>query len=324
MVNVRLALQSLVLVALLASTWVIVGFALVGAGAGVVSAGRTVFAAFGLFLLLLMSRRRPPKQADDQGPVGQPARYTAWQLAALAGSGVAGYTLLSTVAINLAGPTLPSLVLSLSPALVLLLEAVLARVRPSIPTLIATTAAIVGTALYILPRLTEGAGPNVVVGVFAAIGAMFSMAAYSLYFAHVNRRYAGPMSPRILPIFALGSVPLVLSAGVEVAAGQTVSLSSMAMLAFVGIAIYVPAYLVQHRILLSAGAAYASLLGLAVPPLVGVASAALGLADAPGLLQTVGIALTLVGMVFVIRLKFAEREPVAAELHRRDAIEADR
>lgn len=322
--SVRLALQSLVLVALLASTWVIVGFALVGAGAGVVSAGRTVFAAFGLFLLLLMSRRRPPKRADDLGPVQQPARYTAWQLAALAGSGVAGYTLLSTIAINLAGPTLPSLVLSLSPAVVLILEAVLARVRPSMPTLIATIVAVVGAALFILPRLSGAAGPNVVVGVLAAIGAMFSMAAYSLYFAHVNRRYAGPMTPRILPIFALGSVPLVLWAGVELAAGQTVSLSSLAMLAFVGIAIYVPAYLVQHRILLSAGAAYAALLGLAVPPLVGVASAALGLAEAPGLLQTVGIALTLVGMVFVIRLKFAERKPVAAESDRRGAIAADR
>ncbi|MFC9560287.1 DMT family transporter [Agromyces sp. NPDC056965] len=318
--NARLALQSLALVALLASTWVIVGFALVGAGAGVVSAGRTVFAAFGLFLLLLMSRRQPPKRADDEGPVEQPARYTAWQLAALAGSGVAGYTLLSTIAINLAGPTLPSLVLSLSPAVVLILEAVLARVPPSIPTLVATSAAVVGAALFILPRLTGTAGPNVVVGVLAAIGAMFSMAAYSLYFAHVNRRYAGPMTPRILPIFALGSVPLVLWAGVEVAAGQTVSLSSLAMLAFVGIAIYVPAYLVQHRILLSAGAAYTSLLGLAVPPLVGAASAALGLAEAPGFLQIVGIALTLVGMVFVIRRKFAERTPVAAKLRRRERL----
>ncbi|MFD1572590.1 hypothetical protein ACFSEO_00455 [Agromyces cerinus subsp. nitratus] len=108
--------QSIALVVLLASTWVIVGIALVGAEAGVVSAGRTVFAAFGLLLLLLMSRNRTSAHPDDQGAVARPGRYTAWQLVVLAGTGVAGYTMLSTVAINLAGPTLPSLVLSLSPA----------------------------------------------------------------------------------------------------------------------------------------------------------------------------------------------------------------
>ncbi|MBM7832091.1 drug/metabolite transporter (DMT)-like permease [Agromyces cerinus] len=284
----------------------IVGIALVGAEAGVVSAGRTVFAAFGLLLLLLMSRNRTSAHPDDQGAVARPGRYTAWQLVVLAGTGVAGYTMLSTVAINLAGPTLPSLVLSLSPAVVLILETRLARARASVPTLVATGAAIAGAALFVVPRLGGTAGSDTVLGVLAAIAAMFSMVIYSLSFAHVNRHHEGPLTPRILPIFALGSIPLVLWAGLEVSTGRNVDLSSIVILALLGIVIYVPAYLVQHRILLSAGPAYAAVLGLAVPPLVGIASAVLGIADPPGIIQTVGIALTSTAMVFVIRLKFAE------------------
>ncbi|SIO07787.1 DMT family transporter [Agromyces cerinus] len=298
--------QSIALVLLLASTWVVVGIALVGAEAGVVSAGRTVFAAFGLLLLLLTSQNRRSTQTDDRGAVGRPGRYTAWQLVVLAGTGVAGYTMLSTVAIDLAGPTLPSLVLSLSPAVVLMLEARLARARVNMPTLVATGAAIAGTVLFVVPRLSGTAGSDTLLGVLAAIAAMLSMAVYGLYFAQVNLHHVGALTPRILPIFALGSIPLVLWAGIEVSNGRNVDLSSVVILALLGIVIYVPAYLVQHRILLSAGPAYAAVLGLAVPPLVGVASAVLGIADAPGVVQTVGIALTSVAMVFVIRLKFAE------------------
>lgn len=62
----RLALPSLALVLLLAATWVVVGVALAGAGTGVVSAGRTVFAAFGLLLLLGATRR-----ASTGGPRGR-------------------------------------------------------------------------------------------------------------------------------------------------------------------------------------------------------------------------------------------------------------
>lgn len=307
----RLALPSLALVLLLAATWVVVGVALAGAGTGVVSAGRTVFAAFGL--LLLLGATRKSSSGGPRGSILRPARYTPWQLVVLAGTGVAGYTVLSTVAIALAGPTLPSLVMALSPALVLIIEAVLAKVRVSLPALAATCVAIAGAALYVVPRLAGSAGSagsagqDTVLGILAAIGAMISMAVYGLYFAHVNRRYEGPLSARLLPIFALGSLPLVLWAAVEAIIAGSVDLPSLAVLAFLGTVVYVPAYLLQHRILLSAGPAYTSLLGLAVPPLVGVVSALQGIAAPPEPIQLAGMALTLIGMVGVIRLKFAER-----------------
>lgn len=297
----RLALESIALVVLLAATWVIAGLALQGAGVGVVSAGRTGFAALGLLLLVLLSHQRGTRSSPAAPTVIGP--YSWWQLGVLAVTGVAGYTLLSTLAIALAGPTIPSLILALSPVVVLLLESALARVRVRPPVLLATVIAIVGAVLSVVPRLDGAAESGIVWGVLAAVGAMLSMSAYGLYFAHVNRGYRGPMTPRILPIFALGSVPLVLWAVVEVSGGGRVELITLATLALLGLGIYVPAYLVQHRIILAAGASYAALLGLAVPPLVGIASAVFGLSALPQPLQVGGIVLTLAGMLAVIRMK---------------------
>lgn len=291
----RLALESLVLVVLLAATWVIAGIALQGAGVGVVSAGRTAFAAFGLLAVMSLARSSSPRSAP---------RYTGWQVVILAVTGVAGYTMLSTLAIALAGPTIPSLVLALSPVVVLLLESALARTRVHPLVLAATLSAITGAALYVDPWVDGEAGASVVGGVLAALGAMLSVSVYGLLFAHVNRDHSGPVTPRILPVFALGSVPLLGWAVIEVSFGGSIAPVSIAVLALLGLGIYVPAYLVQHRIILAAGPSYAALLGLAVPPLVGIASAFLGLAALPGAVQVFGIALTLVGMAVVIRMKF--------------------
>lgn len=289
----RLVGESLGLVVLLAATWVIAGIALQGAGVGVVSAGRTAFAALGLLLVVAVTRSSPRIAL----------RYTAGQLTVLAITGVAGYTVLSTLAIALAGPAIPSLVLALSPVVVLLLEHALARTRMHPLVLAATVVAMVGAVLYVAPRIGGGAEANVAGGVLAAVAAMLSMSIYGLLFAHVNRGRSGPVAPRILPIFALGSVPLVVWAVIEVSVGGSIEPLSIAVLAVLGLGIYVPAYLLQHRLILTAGPSYTALLGLAVPPLVGIASVLLGLAALPAPVQVVGIALTLIGMLVVIRMK---------------------
>ncbi|WP_350350242.1 DMT family transporter [Microbacterium sp. A8/3-1] len=291
--------ESLLLVVLLAATWVIAGFALEGAGVGVVAAGRAGFAALGLFLLTLLPRRGGARSAPpDRTPAGRGCAW--WQLGILSLTGVTGYTVLSTVAISLAGPAIPSLILALSPVVTLVAESLLSRVRMSLLVLASTTVAIVGAVLYVLPRLGAPGGASVL-GVLAAVGAMLSMAAYGLLFAHLNRGRRGPMAPRILPIFALGSVPLVLWAVVEVWSGGLFEPWAILALAVLGLAVYVPAYLVQHRIIATAGASHAALLGLAVPPVVGLAAAVLGLAALPQPLQVWGIVLTLAGMLVVIR-----------------------
>lgn len=291
--------RSVALVALLASTWLVVGAALGGADTAVVSAGRTVFTVIGLFVLTSIGSRR--RATTIGGSTRQSSRpYRRGQLVALAASGVTVYTVFSTLAIALAGPVLPTLVIALTPAVVLVAEAVLARTRPSAVTIGGTALAVLGAVVFIVPRLRGSIGHDVVLGALSAVVAMLSMAFYGIAFARVNRDHHGPMAPRILPVFALGSVPLVVWAVVAVASGSTLRWSTVGLLALLGIVIYVPVYLLQHRILVSAGATYASLLGLGVPPLVGVASAAVHLAAVPAPVQIAGMAATLVGTGVVI------------------------
>ncbi|MCW3839568.1 DMT family transporter [Micromonospora yasonensis] len=301
--RVRLVRESAALVTLLASTWLMVGASLHEAGIATVSAGRTGFAVLGLLTLTWWSTLRASSSTGKHSTHAVAPRYRWWQVALLALSGVTAYTVLSTVAINLAGPALPTLVMSLTPAVVLVAEGMLARARPPTRTIVGTALAVAGAVLYVIPQLAGALGHDVALGALFAVAAMLSMAFYGLYFARVNRTYQGAMAPQIMPVFAVGAIPLAIWASVEFAAGATVSWTVIGMLALLGTVIYVPAYLLQHRILLIGGPSYSALLGLAVPPLVGVSSAMLHLAGVPPPMQIAGMALTLLGMFLVIRRK---------------------
>ncbi|WP_267422054.1 MULTISPECIES: DMT family transporter [unclassified Curtobacterium] len=300
--------RSSALVLLLASTWLIVGAALHDASTAVVSAGRTVFTVGRLSALSWWTTARATSSAartpapdvrSGSGP------YRWWQLVLLALSGVSAYTVCSTVAIAFAGPVLPTLVLALTPATVLIAESVMTRAAPSLSTGIGTVLAIGGAVLYVLPRLDGTLGGDVLIGTVSALAAMGSMAFYGVFFARVNRGHVGPMAPRILPVFAVGSIPLVLWAATAVVGGDRVSWNVIGMLAVLGVVVYVPVYLLQHRLILTAGASWSALLGLAVPPLVGVGSALLHLAPVPMAVQLAGILVTVLGMALVIRVRRA-------------------
>ncbi|NUW46036.1 DMT family transporter [Nonomuraea rhodomycinica] len=311
----RLIWQSAALVVLLASTWLIVEASLRGASTAIVSAGRTAFTVLGLLALTWWpSAGAAPAARGRKG-----VRYRWWQIVLLALTGVTAYTVLSTVAISLAGPALPALTLSLTPAVVLIAESVMLRTWPAPRIVAGTVVAVAGAALYTIPRLAGTLGDDVALGSLVALAAMLSMAFYGLYFSRTNRGYQGAMAPRILPIFAVGTVPLAAWAAADVSAGERVGWAALGMLAVLGIVVYVPAYLLQHRILLTGGPSYSALLGLAVPPLVGVGSALSRLAGAPAPMQLAGMGLTLAGMALVIRGKLAragEVRPAGVTLSR--------
>jgi drug/metabolite transporter (DMT)-like permease len=292
-VSARLGVQSVALVILLASTWLLVGTSLTSADTATVSAGRTVFTVLGLAALTHLpglQREKPPRHP----------RPTTVQVTLLGLTGVTAYTVFSTAAIALAGPALPSLLISLTPAVVLVADSLLRRSAPSRRALLGTGIAVVGAIAYVLPRLAPATpGNSMLLGAAAALAAMLSMAFYGLYFAAVNRDYHGPMAPRILPIFTAGAIPLAVWAAAD-SAGTRLSWSTVALLAVLGTVVYVPAYLLQHTIIITAGPAYAALLGLAVAPLVGVSSAALGLAGPLTVPQLAATAVTILGMALVI------------------------
>lgn len=303
-VELPLVLRSAALVLLLASTWIVVGVSLTDADSAVVSAGRTGFTVVGLLALRASARvagstARGTRMGLDRRAEGGTVSWV--QLSVLAASGVTIYTICSTLAIAFAGPVLPTLIIALTPAVVMVAEGILARTVPPSATIIGTAIAVTGALLYVMPRLHRSVGGDVALGLMFAVLAMSATAFYGVYFARVNREYRGALAARLFPIFALGAAPLVLWAGYSVIRGATMTWSTVGLLALLGTVVYVPVYLLQHRILLTAGASYAATLGLGVPPVVGIASGVMNLAPMPAPAQAAAIAFTIAGMYLVIR-----------------------
>lgn len=233
------------------------------------------------------------------------------QVIGLALSGVSAYTLCSTAAIHFAGPAMPALVMAAAPLAVVALEAVVRRAPPGRWTAAGSVLAVLGAVLYLWPRPDAEVGVAPALGIAFAVAAMLSMAGYSVWFAHSNAGYSGSTARRILPVFAVGAIPLALWGGAELAMGATVTPLALLSLALLGVVVYVPVYTLQHRILIRAGAAYASLLGLAVPPVVGVGAAVSGLAPWPDAQQWLAGAATLAALGGVLGHRARSRSAAA-------------
>ncbi|WP_287901922.1 DMT family transporter [Arthrobacter sp.] len=291
----RLAVDSVLLVLLLASTWILVAFTLTGTSVAVASAGRTVFTVGGLALLsALVARGRA-----SAGGAALP-RMRRGTTVILAITGVSAYTIFSTAAIHFAGAAVPALIMVGTPLTVMVIEAVLNRRSPGVWFLGVALLAVAGAALYVVQKPPGQQGESLGLGIAAGVAGMLSMAWYGVHFSRANAGYSGPMAPRILPIFGLGCLPLLAWAGADLLGGGTVTPGALLSLVILGVVVYVPAYLLQHRILVAAGATYSALLGLAVPPVVGVAAALAGLGPWPSPGQWAATALTLAAVVLVV------------------------
>ncbi|WP_172191169.1 hypothetical protein [Actinomyces faecalis] len=214
-------------------------------------------------------------------------------------TGVSGYTALSTLAVSNGGTVLPSLIVSTGPLWVLALTSTLDRSRPRRLALVGTVVSVAGTIGFLL---LGGSGLMSVSWLAAALAtaAVVSMACYSVHFAHLTRTYHGPMAPVILPIYGWGLVPLSVWAALELARGHRLTLQAFIVLAALGLLVYLPVYLIQHRLLASVGAHTVSLLGLTVTPLVALETGLLRLGPWPGGSQWLMVGLTVLGMAMVI------------------------
>lgn len=293
----RLAVDSVLLVLLLASTWILVALTLTGTSVAVASAGRTVFTVGGLALLSALVTRR--QGAGTGGRVAVP-RMRRGTTVILALTGVSAYTIFSTAAIHFAGAAVAALIMVGTPLTVMVVEAALDRRSPGVWFLAVALVAMAGAALYVIQKPPGENGESLGLGIAAGVAGMASMAWYGVHFARANAGYSGPMAPRILPIFGFGCLPLLVWAGADLLGGGTITPGALFSLVILGVVVYVPAYLLQHRILAAAGATYSALLGLAVPPVVGAAAALAGLGPWPSPGQWAATALTLSAVVLVV------------------------
>ncbi|MCL3777981.1 MULTISPECIES: hypothetical protein [unclassified Actinomyces] len=313
----RLVVLAVALVILLSLTWLAVRVALDGTSTAVVSAGRVGFTVVALWLLSAHHARSARRGAG--APAGASAPRAAgplrpWQAAVLSVAGVSGYTALSTVAVRVSGTLLPSLIVSTGPLWVLALVCLRRRSGPGRIRTLGTLTAVAGGALFLLagsqgPGGASAAGTASPVstvstvsalGVLLAVGAVLLMSVYTVAFAALTRGYRGPMAPVITPVYAWGLVPLAAWAVIDLLRGARLTPSALAVLAALGLLVYLPLYLIQHRLLAEVGAHPVSLLGLAVSPLVAVETAGLGLGAWPSLLQWLAVAVTLAGTAAVI------------------------
>lgn len=84
-------------------------------------------------------------------------------------------------------------------------------------------------------------------GVLLASGAVGCMSHYTIRFAALTRGHRGSMIPVILPIYAIGTSPLLVWALVEALLGAALSPTALLALFVLGVVVYVPVYLLQHR-----------------------------------------------------------------------------
>ncbi|WP_026529389.1 DMT family transporter [Haematomicrobium sanguinis] len=308
----RILVQSVSLVLLLAMTWVLVAVALQGTSVALASAGRVVFAVAGLGLLAGWTggraRLRSPRRSAERP--AEPIKW--WRVAVLSLLGVSLYTVFSTAAIALAGTTVPALIMALTPAAVLLIEQVWERRWPSRVVFGGTMTAILGALVFIAQNSRVAGAPaasSFAWGIVCAAAAMISMAWYGVLFGRWNRGSRSPMVRRILPIFALGAVPLLVWAIASISAGDTLSMGALVVLVTLGVLIYVPAYLLQHSIIVRDGAIVAAVVALVVPAAVVLLSALFGLGALPNLLQWIALCVTLLGMLGVIAARSGRATP---------------
>ncbi|QPL06181.1 MULTISPECIES: DMT family transporter [Actinomyces] len=297
----RLCLLATTLVVLQSLTWLAVRVALDGTSTAIVSAGRVGFTVVALGLLTVNHRRTESHAHDSQQHTGaRPLRH--WQAAALSIAGVSGYTALSTVAVQVSGTLLPALIVSTGPLWVLVLVSLRRRSAPGRAKALGTLVAVVGGAFFLLAgsQGVHEVGASSVLGTLLAVGAVLLMSVYTVAFAALTRGYQGPMAPVITPIYAWGLAPLAVWAFTDLLRGARLTPTTLAVLAALGLLVYLPVYLIQHRLLAEIGAHPVSLLGLAVSPLVAVETAGLGLGLWPSSLQWLAIAITLAGTAIVI------------------------
>ncbi|MBL1118390.1 DMT family transporter [Streptomyces sp. 110] len=285
------------LVVLLAATWLLSGALVATTDPLAVAAGRATTSFLGLLMVAAArtATRRPALDVMKHG------RRAAMALGSL---GVFGYSVASIWAIRLVGATTTNVVLALLPCATFLLGAVLFRQRPGRVALAGTCLAVTAAVAYGFLDSGRGlgirgdaSGGRTVLGVLTALAAVGCMALYAHYY---NRLAAGSSSLVTLPaVFGAGALMLLLPALTLNSFGQ-VTPAQWGGLLLLGCGIYVPAYIIQHELLLRRGPLFTTSMALTVPFVVRVCTWGIGQAGPPspfvlGLLIAccIGVRLTL-------------------------------
>lgn len=275
-------LLAVCLIALLAGTWLLSGALVDTADPLLVAVGRT---GVSCVVLAAFAAARSASRTPALTLLARPGL-----LVPLAFLGFAAYAAGTLLALPRIGTSLTNLVVALMPCATLALGALLFGQRATLRQALGAALATAATAAY---ALRGGTGHLDAAGLLLALAGTLAFAVYGFLY---RRRLADVAPSAALPVL-LGAATVLLLPFAALARGA--SPGQWAGIALLGGAVYAPAYLVQHRLILLRGPVYTAAVQLAVPFTVRLGEWGLGMAGAPSATEVALLGGALLGISLV-------------------------
>ncbi|MER6609783.1 DMT family transporter [Streptomyces sp. NPDC000927] len=290
-----------VLVLLLAGTWLLSGALVAGTDPLVVAVGRTAVCCAAL---TAVAASRPAGRDALRRAAAAPG--TIWLLGLL---GFAGYAAGTLLAIPRIGTSLTNLVVALMPCASVAVGTVFFGERPGARGAVGALLACAAAAGYAALGADAGDldGPGLLL-----VGA--ATTAFAVYGFLYRRRLPGLPPLAVLPVLLAAATCLLLPMSLPALIGRPPTITATVGIVLLGAAVYAPAYVVQHRLILRRGPVFTAAVQLAVPFTVRLGDWALRTAPAPSAAELLLLAVCCVGIALVTvrpagRAAAAERPP---------------
>ncbi|WP_432168678.1 DMT family transporter [Streptomyces sp. bgisy031] len=278
-------LLATVLVALLAGTWLMSGALVGAAGPLTVATGRTAVCCV---VLTAFAAARTSGRAHLRRVAHRP-----WLVCLLALLGFAGYAAGTLLAIPRVGTSLTNLVVALMPCAGVVIGAFWFGERASARSVVGALIATAATGAY---AALGGQGTLDAPGLLLALAGMLGFAVYGFLY---RRTLAGLPPLAVLPVLLAAATVMLLPLALPGLLAHPPSSAQWTQIALLGGAVYAPAYLVQHRLILLKGPVFTAAVQLTVPFTVRIGDWALGTAGAPGGAEVALLAAACVGIALV-------------------------
>ncbi|MER6502814.1 DMT family transporter, partial [Streptomyces sp. NPDC001455] len=263
-----------VLVLLLAGTWLLSGALVAGTDPLVVAVGRTAVCCAAL---TAVAASRPAGRDALRRAAAAPG--TIWLLGLL---GFAGYAAGTLLAIPRIGTSLTNLVVALMPCASVAVGTVFFGERPGARGAVGALLACAAAAGYAALGADAGDldGPGLLL-----VGA--ATTAFAVYGFLYRRRLPGLPPLAVLPVLLAAATCLLLPMSLPALIGRPPTITATVGIVLLGAAVYAPAYVVQHRLILRRGPVFTAAVQLAVPFTVRLGDWALRTAPAPSAAELV-------------------------------------
>ncbi|MEU3655486.1 DMT family transporter [Streptomyces sp. NPDC032161] len=290
-----------VLVLLLAGTWLLSGALVAGTDPLIVAVGRTAVCCAALTAVAAF---RPAGRDALRRAAAAPG--TVWLLGLL---GFAGYAAGTLLAIPRIGTSLTNLVVALMPCASVAVGTVFFGERPGARGAAGAVLACAAAAGYAALGADAGDldGPGLLL-----VGA--ATTAFAVYGFLYRRRLPGLPPLAVLPVLLAAATCLLLPMSLPALIGRPPTITATVGIVLLGAAVYAPAYVVQHGLILRRGPVFTAAVQLAVPFTVRLGDWALRTAPAPSAAELLLLAVCCAGIALVTvrpagRAAAAERPP---------------